>query len=233
MEIRDVAVDCFLFVSTLSQRLNDQPNKDAYDLFDEARRVFDHMEKKVAGDKVLSAKYEKIKYPLTALVDEVVLTSGWPGATNWPVLELQYFGSQVGGNAVYDQIAALTPAESDLFEIYFHVLTLGFRGMYHDDQNRWEEVVDSLYRQLPDPWRDGDKLTPAAYHVKPGKTNRLDPMFSVIKFMIVGMGIMLLSIILYLVAWNTNVAKIKAKSQQALEKMANEPMKNSLKDYVQ
>lgn len=231
MTLRDVIVDVFLFVATFRQRLNANNLPSVDQLYAEVRAIFSRMDAKVAGDAPLRARYERIKYGLVALVDEVIMTSRWDKAHQWPILEREIFGTQVAGDKFLESIGQLTPADHDLIEASFYILTLGFRGAYHYDEARWEQTVDSLYRQLPERMEDGPfQLTPEAYHIIRRDTKRLDPLFSLGKYLIVSAGLVFLSIMLYFVAWRTNVNAVQEKAQKAKTMIQDPSLKSSLEE---
>lgn len=233
MNLRDVIVDVFLFVAAFRQRLSAGDLPDVQQLYGEARAIFSRMDGLVASDSVLRARYERIKYGLVALVDEVVMTSRWDQAAQWPVLEKELFGTQVAGDQFLESIQSLTAADQDLIEASFYILTLGFRGAYHYDEARWEQTVDFLYRQMPNRLEEGPfQLTPEAYRIIRRAGTRLDPMFSLGKYLILSAGLVFLSILLYFVAWRTNVNAVKAKSEKARTMMQDEGLKSSMEDQA-
>lgn len=82
--------------------------------------------------------YREAQYAMVALADEVFIggLGDWPGRDAWKRyhLELALFGSQVAGQEVFRRIDRLLarrdPGQRDLAEVYFYVLSLGFRGTY-------------------------------------------------------------------------------------------------------
>lgn len=229
LTLRDIIVDVFLFVATFRQRLNSNSLPSVQQLYAEARAIFGRMDAKVLTDAPLRARYERIKYGLVALVDEVVMTSRWDQAHQWPILEREIFGTQVAGDKFLESIQHLTPADHDLIEASFYILTLGFRGAYHYDEARWEQTVDHLYRQLPDRVQEGAlQLTPEAYHIVKRESQRLDPLFSLGKYLIVSAGLVFLSILLYFVAWHTNVSAVQEKAEKARTLIQDPALKSSL-----
>lgn len=231
MNLRDVIVDVFLFVATFRQRLASNSLPGVEQLYAEARAIFGRMDAKVAADAPLRARYERIKYGLVALVDEVIMTSRWDQGQRWPILETELFGTRVAGDKFLESIPHLSPADADLIEASFYILTLGFRGAYHYDEARWEQTVDELYRQLPNRLEEGAfQLTPEAYRIIDRDSQRLDPLFSLGRYLIVSVGLVFLSILLYFVAWRSNVNAVKEKSETARTMIQDESLKSSLEE---
>lgn len=230
MELKDVTVDLFLFVATLKERLNQAESPSLDDVYQEAKSIFMQMDQKVLPDHVLKSKYDRVRFGLCALVDEVVVTSTWEHAPEWPVLEMEFYGTKVAGNKFYDFIAELTPADKDLMEVCFFILTLGFRGEYVFDEGKWEATVINLYNQLPNLLeKDIVKLTPEAYHVIKRKAKRLDPIFSLGRSVIIFFATLIIVIIFYQVVWSSIVGEVRVKSSQAAAQIQDDELRSSLK----
>jgi len=231
MELRDVIVDLFLFVATFKERVERGAPPPLDEVYQEVKSVFAQMDQKVLADHVMKAKYDRVRFGLVALVDEVLVTSTWEHAPQWPVLEMEFYGTKVAGNKFYDFVAELTPADKELIEAAFFILTLGFRGAYVFDEARWEQTVTTLYRQLPNPIeKEPFKLTPEAYHVIRRKASRLDPIFSLGRSVIIFFATLMVVIILYQVVWSSIVSDVRAKSKQAVSQIQDEELRDSLEE---
>ncbi len=231
MQLRQVIVDLFLFVATFKERLDQGAPPSLEEVYSEVKSIISAMDQKVLADSVLKARYDRVRFGLIALVDEVIVTSTWQHAPQWPVLEMEFYGTKVAGNKFYDFIAELTPADKELIEATFYVLTLGFRGAYVFDEAKWEQTVTYLYQQLPNPiGQEPFKLAPEAYHVIKKKSQRLDPLFSLGRSVIIFMATIFLLAIFYQVVWSSIVSDVKAKSEQAKAQIQDESLKDSLKE---
>lgn len=231
MQLREVIVDLFLFVATFKERLDKGAPPSLDEVSHEVKSIFATMDQKVLADSVLKSRYDRIKFGLVALVDEVIVTSTWQHAPVWPVLEMEFYGTKVAGNKFYDFIAELTPADTDLIEASFYILTLGFRGAYVFDEARWEQTVSYLYQQLPNPiGQEPFKLAPEAYHVIKKRASRLDPLFSLGRSVIIFMATVFLLIIFYNVVWSSIVSDVKAKSEQAKAQVQDPALQESLQE---
>jgi type IV/VI secretion system ImpK/VasF family protein len=231
MELRDVIVDLFLFVATFRERLDQGAHPVPEEVSQEIKGIFARMDQRVLGDHVLKAKYDKIRYGLVGLVDEVLVTSTWDYAPQWPILEMEFYGSKVAGNRFYEFLHTLTPADNELLEASFYILTLGFRGAFAFDEAKWEQTVANLYRTLPNPLENEPfKLSPEAYHVIRRKAQRLDPLFSLGRSIIIFLGTLVVILIFYQVVWSSIVSDIEKKSQVARNAMRNTELAQSLKE---
>ena len=96
---------------------------------------FDEMERKAFEMKIPMQKVKEAKFALASYIDEVVLTSNWPGRMEWmsKTLQLTFFGEHLGGEGFFKHLNALRRAGDrfvDVMEVYYVCLQLGFEGMY-------------------------------------------------------------------------------------------------------
>ena len=98
MELKTVITDAFLFVATFRDRIERGAAPTLDGLLQEVRDLFSRMDQKVISDSILKSRYDRIRFGLVALVDEVVVTSTWESAPNWPTMEMELYGSRVAGN---------------------------------------------------------------------------------------------------------------------------------------
>lgn len=96
---------------------------------------FDEMERKAFEMKIPMQKLKEAKFALASYIDEVVLTSNWPGRMEWmsKTLQLTFFGEHLGGEGFFKHLNALRRAGDrfvDVMEVYYVCLQLGFEGMY-------------------------------------------------------------------------------------------------------
>lgn len=99
-----------------------------------------------AGDSGASGLnlYREAQYAMVALADEIFMSGmlDWPGKADWNgyPLEMAFFNTRSAGQQLFDRIekvlARRDPGERDLAEIYFNVISLGFRGKYFVGRQR-------------------------------------------------------------------------------------------------
>jgi len=94
-----------------------------------------------------------VVYVMASIADEIFLNISWPGKTYWEehMLEKRFFGSQVAGEKIFDDIDTLLANHqlynSDLTEIYVKSLALGFKGKYRGIAES-EKEIDEYRKQL-------------------------------------------------------------------------------------
>ncbi|MDR2646211.1 MAG: DotU family type IV/VI secretion system protein [Holosporaceae bacterium] len=90
-------------------------------------------------------------YVMAAIADEVFLNIEWPGKGYWEenILEQQYFGTQIAGEKIFNQIDDLMMKKELLSvrkaEVYLKALALGFKGKYRGCED--EQLEIDLYRE--------------------------------------------------------------------------------------
>ena len=231
MELRDIIRDAFLFVATFRQRLEKGQLPHGQVVYQEVKDIFNAMDARAMEDPAVRALYDKIRYAITGLVDEIIVGSTWNEAQSWPVLELEFYGTNVAGNRVLDFINSLTPGDTDLVEASFYILALGFRGEYVYDEAKWEELLMRLYRMLPHRLDEGEfKISPDAYHVIRKKAQRLDPLFSLWRSVIIFGITVLFIIVFYQVVWISMVDEADKISDEVLLNVRDEDLRHSLKE---
>jgi type VI secretion system protein ImpK len=117
---------------------------------------FDTLERMAFERQIPSSVTEDAKYALAAYIDEAVITSEWAGRTDWmsQPLQLELFGEHLAGEGFFRRLAELRQggeANTELLELYYVCLQLGFEGMYrmHGLEQLMALQVD-LRKQLED-----------------------------------------------------------------------------------
>lgn len=231
MLLRDLVRDLYLFAATFRERLDRGQSPTVPALLQEVRSLIAVMDKKAKEDPALSARYDKLRFGLVGLIDEIIVTSTWTDAPSWPVLELELYKTTIAGDHVYDLISRLTPADVDLIEGYFYVLALGFRGKFAFDEAKWAETLLQLYRQLPNPPdNEGLQLAPEAYRVINRKAQRLDPLFSLARSLLVFFLCLFLLIVFYQLVWYNSVSQARTKANEVRSNLSNKELSLALED---
>lgn len=130
--------------------------------------------RKLAEDAdMLEDLYLPAKFPVVALVDEMLQTSNWSEKSDWAKSPLQriYFNTTNAGADFYNRLNVLNKfgPDRDVREVYALCLGLGFRGKYFrgDDRKKYEEIkAFNLSLLLPDEAQrniDSATLFPFAY----------------------------------------------------------------------
>ncbi|MDR2464619.1 MAG: DotU family type IV/VI secretion system protein [Holosporales bacterium] len=103
-------------------------------------------------DQTDSLQFKDAQYAMIALADEVFLTLTWSGKRLWQayLLESQIFQSQSSGTQIFQKIDDLLtrydPSKKSLAIVYFHILSLGFKGKFYNSEN--QQIIKSYERRL-------------------------------------------------------------------------------------
>ena len=176
--------------------------------------IFARMGRQVRSDPRLEALYEKAKYPLVVLADEVLLSSGWEHADSWQrnhhLLEERLFGTNIGGDKIFSLASELRYEEVELASILFTAISLGVRGTYHHKPEKLAEIRNKLYRQMSEYLADSQhQLTPEAYHVTPKEAKRLSPAVTLARVAMVCAGLLVFYWVASWLLWSGAVSELR------------------------
>lgn len=146
----DGCAELFLFVTTLRRNAS-TADYDKDTVRKSLVRLIDVAESEVQRFPELRADWESAKYAVVALADEVALNTDWDGADTWELdlLEQHYFGQAMAGQEFFDRVEQIPPGNDQLAEVYFRCLALGFKGRYRNRPEERHEMLQRLYRSLP------------------------------------------------------------------------------------
>jgi len=94
------------------------------------------------------------RYAIAAYLDEMIMNSSWKEKDQWASRPLQYelFNTQVAGVEFFHHIEAIRralPLNTDLLEVYYLCLTLGFEGQYTIvGRERRKLLIDEIAREI-------------------------------------------------------------------------------------
>lgn len=175
--------------------------------------IFAKMERKVRNDPRLEALYEKAKYPLVVLADEILIHSNWEHADSWQrnnLLEERLFRSNIGGDKIFSLASELRYEEVEMASILFTAISLGVRGTYHHKPEKLAEIRSKLYRQMSEYLADAQhQLTPDAYHVTPKEAKRLSPAVTLARVAIVCGGLLVFYWVASWALWSNTVSDLR------------------------
>lgn len=103
----------------------------------------------VPSDDILSARFA-----LTAFIDEVINRSDWRGKTAWAQnpLSLEYFNTNNAGVEFFtnfDSLRQRPDAKTDLLEVYYTCVALGFEGKFAlSDPRQLQNLIETTAREL-------------------------------------------------------------------------------------
>lgn len=205
MTLFELASDLFLFLVTFRRKIRKGIPVDLSEVRNRLEAIFADQEAAARSDPSLAALYERAKYPLIVLADEVVLTCDWEQASVWAsqTLEERYFGTQIAGDQFFVLIDELRDDEPEVAQILYTCLCLGFRGRYREDAQELQSLRSRLYRQIPDHMAShGKKLCPDAYRVEEGGTGGLRPLVNLVRVAIVCVVFIIVYLVVSQLLWN-------------------------------
>jgi len=96
---------------------------------------FNELERMAFEREITMQVVKDARYALAAYIDEVVLSSDWPGRLDWMArpLQLEFFGEHLAGEGFFSRLAELRQDGArnlDLIELYYVCLQMGFEGVY-------------------------------------------------------------------------------------------------------
>ncbi len=215
-ELFRVSSRLFLFLSSFRQKVRRGIRMEPSAISADLEEIFDEQARAVRGEPRLEALYEKARYPLVVLADEILLHSGWDRAPEWEqhIFEEKYFRTNIGGDQFFAIAKELRPEDVELASIMFTGLALGFRGKYRERPEKAIEVKNRVYRLLAEYLADvGDKITPDAYHVTAAPARKLSPAVTLARVAIVGVGILFLYYAITWLMWARSVDDLRAVVQ--------------------
>ncbi len=165
---------------------------------------------------ILDIIYQAGKYPVVALVDEMLQTSNWAEKSLWTKNPLQriYFNTTNAGSDFYDRLNVLNKfgPDRDVREVYALCLGLGFRGRFFrgEDRQKYEEIkAFNLSLLLPDEAQrniDAATLFPFAY--KGHEKENDNPFRSRFSIYPIIFGVPIVVVVLMIGFYHFNIASI-------------------------
>jgi type IV/VI secretion system ImpK/VasF family protein len=215
-DLFSVSSRLFLFLSSFRQKVRRGVKLDPDTVSADLEEIFAEQARAVKGDPRLDALYEKARYPLVVLADEILLHSGWEHSKAWEerIFEEKYFNTNIGGDQFFNIAKELGPDDVELASIVFTGLALGFRGKYRERPEKIVDIKKRVYRLLSEYLADvGDRITPDAYHVTAAPARKLSPAVTLARVAIVGVGILVLYYAITWLMWARLVDELRTAVQ--------------------
>lgn len=202
----------FLFLTSFRRKVRRGVRVDLRDASDRLEEIFGQMAGESRQDPRLESLYEKVKYPVVVLADEILLHSGWEFAPQWEgqLLEEKYFNTNIGGEKYFSIANEIKPDDTELAAILFTGIALGFGGKYRERPEKLSEVRKRLYRLNAEYIATlGEKITPEAYHVDAQPARKLSPLLNLYRVLIVAFGVLVLYYILAFALWGQSMGELR------------------------
>lgn len=164
------------------------------------------------------------RYALAAYLDEMVMSSHWPQKQQWPSISLQseLFSTDVAGQGFFQNLEEISrgyPLNTDLLELYYLCLVLGFEGKYKlQGREQLKALIQEMGRDIQA--KRGEVPSLSLGETSRGVTNG-EAQIGKIPW-ILGAGATALAIVLYVVlainiTWDAEA--VKANLQAMAEKV--------------
>lgn len=212
-ELFRIASREFLFLSAFRQKVRKGVAVDLDEAATDLEEIFRDQATAARNDAKLEALYQKARYPLVVLADEILLHTGWEHAPVWQdrILEEKFFGTNVGGDQYFAIARELQPEDIEVAAIVYAGLALGFRGKFRERPEKLTDARKNVYRLLAEYLAtSSDKLTPEAYHVKPGTQRRIPAAVTLGRVAIIAVGAFVLYYIVTFLLWGSLVGDIRS-----------------------
>jgi type VI secretion system protein ImpK len=124
--------------------------------------LFKRLEERGAQSGYKESQLQDAKFALAAFVDETVLAGGFPLREEWEryPLQLEYFKEALAGNKFFERLDWLIKqGETDVVEVYYLCLLLGFKGKYNVFL---EDQLPSVINTTAEYLRGAGRLRPCA-----------------------------------------------------------------------
>lgn len=211
-ELFNLSSRLFLFLVSFRRKVRKGFRVEEPEARAQLEEIFEEQEREARRDPRLDALYEKARYPLVILADEVLLHSDWEFAPDWErnLLEEKFFGTNIGGDKIFQLAAELRQDEVELASLLYTALSLGVSGRYRENPQKLAEVKSRLYRQMSEYLADvQSKITPDAYHVVARTARRLSPAVTLGRILIVALGVVVLYWVVTRLLWGQAVGDIR------------------------
>ncbi len=222
----ELASQLFLFLVSFRHKIRKGVPVSISEVRSRLDRIFDDQKSIAYQDVRLENLYNRVKYPLTALVDEIILTSQWEHAQQWAgeLLEKKFFNTSIAGSEFFRLIEELLesnfPHKDDIEvgQIFYICLSLGFKGKYNEDAPEIRSLQIRLYRHLPESIPSGETgLTPEAYHVVPSMGKKMQPVTNLARAAIICIGFCILYFIVNQCLWNNTIEDVRKEVKEIVE----------------
>ncbi|MEK9148523.1 MAG: DotU family type IV/VI secretion system protein [Candidatus Desantisbacteria bacterium] len=226
MSLYELTSQLFLFLVSFRHKIRKGVAVSVSEMRSRLGRIFDDHEAIARQDVRLWNLYKRVKYPLAALADEIILTSQWEHAQEWAeeLLEKRFFNTSIAGSEFFKLTEELLesnfPHKDDIEvgQIFYICLSLGFKGKYNEDAQELRSFQIRLYRHLPESIPSGETgLTPEAYHVIPSTGKKLQPVISLARAAIICIGFCILYFIVNQCLWNSTIEDIHTEVKGIIE----------------
>jgi type VI secretion system protein ImpK len=116
--------------------------------------MFGDLERRCREAEILNEDVTSARFALTAFIDEAIGRSDWHGAREWGnnPLAFEQFQTNNAGDEFFDRLEDIRrrpDVKTDLLEVYYTCLTLGFEGKYAlAEPRQLRDLIESIGSDL-------------------------------------------------------------------------------------
>lgn len=206
MNLTDTCSDLFLYLVIFRRQVRKGMTPEMAVVRRQLLDIFEEQKQMVSGDANLEKLYERVKYVLVVLADEILINSNWAYSSAWEdeILEWEFFKTRIAGEEFFNLLESEGEKDEELAEIYYTALSLGFVGQYADSPTRIFDLKRRLYRMLPGRFSDQDtRITPDAYYVAEGAGDPYKSLINLGRIALVCATILIGMLIIYPIVKNS------------------------------
>jgi len=218
-ELFRLASPLFLYLVTFRRKVSKGFQPDEVEVQQDVEKIITDMDIRSRKDPRLDALYQKAKYPLVILADEIILNSDWQHSTSWEqnLLEQKHFNTNIGGDKVFMIAEEIMHDEQELATILYTAVSIGVKGRYHLRPEKLQEIKSKLYRQLGEYLGDVQNvLTPDAYNFAASPSVRLSMGVALSHIAIALVGLVFLYVVANIGMWAGVVSTLQRLTESWL-----------------
>jgi len=208
MHLADICAECLMLILQLRSA---KEFGDPQFLRDKILQLLDNIEREARMHDYTMEDIQQVKFALVAFLDESIIASEWSQKDNWlsTPLQLQLYNRFDAGEEFYNRLDAMLDEiqlNTEVLEVYYLCLTLGFKGKYGvTEQEKQRVIVDDIYHELKlSNFNEPDSLSPNGER----KEEIRDVIESEIPVWTIGLSTAAIGLLVYLIfsIFSTNIA---------------------------
>jgi type IV/VI secretion system ImpK/VasF family protein len=215
--LEEVCSRTFLFLTTFLRSV-DRAEFDLDWVRERVLALFEEQKQLASRDGDLFKLYQKAQYLLAVVVDGLILNSEWPQRYGWNLLEAELYGTHIGGEEFFERMKDAAYKDSQMLEIFYLSLAVGFQGKYVGNPEELAEIRQDLFLRLGNVPRDlTERITPQAYEENIETDHTSMPVVNILQFGAVLLGIIVIIVIGSTVLYDVKVGEITQEAGAAAQ----------------
>lgn len=161
----------------------------------DAKALLSEVENNLLKYSDFHTRLDKIKYVLTALIDEVIIFSSWEYNSDWQAnpLEMELFKESIAGERFFELLENDGYRDPELAELFFVCLGIGFDRPVVREKEMKKRLYALINNRIPE---DERRLSPEAQEAVIKRSSKLPPMFGITAIITV----LVISVLVYTVS---------------------------------